>query len=58
MKIADEFLKKADEKAFDIPHRTIINHNIGKYNVAVDRGLSRFENLEAYRKVRQQQHKK
>ena len=46
MKIADEFLIKADEKAFDIPHRNIINHNIGKYNVAVDRGLSRFENLE------------
>ena len=47
MKIADEFLVKADEKAFDIPHRTIINHNIGKYNVAVERGLSKFENLEA-----------
>lgn len=47
MKIADEFLIKADEKAFDIPHRNTINKNIGKYNVAVDRGLSRFENLEA-----------
>ncbi len=46
MKIADEFLIKADEKAFDIPHRNIINNNIGKYNVAVERGLSKFENLE------------
>ncbi len=47
MSVAEEFLAKADEKAFDIPHRNIINHNIGKYNVAVERGLSKFENLEA-----------
>lgn len=47
MSVAEEFLVKADEKAFDMPHRNIINHNIGKYNVAVERGLSKFENLEA-----------
>ncbi|MNK30632.1 Lactate utilization protein B [compost metagenome] len=47
MTVAEDFLVKADEKAFDIPHRNIINHNIGKYNVAVERGLSKFENLEA-----------
>ena len=47
---AEEFLIKADEKAFDIPHRKTINHNIGKYNVAVERGLSKFENLEASKK--------
>jgi L-lactate dehydrogenase complex protein LldF len=44
---AEEFLVKADEKAFDLPHRKTINHNIGKYNAAVERGLSKFENLEA-----------
>jgi len=48
--IAEEFLVKADEKAFDLPHRKTINHNIGKYNAAVERGLSKFENLEASKK--------
>jgi L-lactate dehydrogenase complex protein LldF len=43
---ADEFLIAAEDKAFDISHRNIINHNIGKYDTAVDRGLSRFANLE------------
>jgi len=50
MKISDEFLVKADEKAFDLGHRKTINHNIGKYNVAVERGVSRFENLENSKK--------
>ncbi len=50
MKTAEDFLVKADEKAFDLDHRTIINHNIGKYNVAVARGLSKFENLENSKK--------
>ena len=48
--IAEEFLVKADEKAFDMPHRKTINNNIGKYNAAVERGLSKFENLEASKK--------
>ena len=47
---AEEFITKADEKAFDIPHRNTINHNIGKYNAAVERGLSKFENLEQSKK--------
>lgn len=47
---AAEFLEKSDEKAFDPSHRKTINHNIGKYNVAVERGLSKFENLEASKK--------
>lgn len=47
MTVAEDFLIKADEKAFDIPHRNTINYNIGKYNTAVARGLSKFENLEA-----------
>jgi L-lactate dehydrogenase complex protein LldF len=45
-KIAEEFLVKADEKAFDLGHRKTINFNIGRYNTAVARGLSKFENLE------------
>jgi L-lactate dehydrogenase complex protein LldF len=44
--IAEDFLQQSDEKAFDLKHRTTLNHNIGKYNVAVERGLSKFENLE------------
>jgi L-lactate dehydrogenase complex protein LldF len=48
--IAEEFVQKADEKAFDLKHRKTINHNIGKYNVAVERGLSKFENLENSKK--------
>ena len=43
---ADEFLVEAEQKAFDTRHRTIINNNIGKYEVAVERGLSRIANLE------------
>ncbi len=44
--IAEEFLVDAENKAFEIDHRRIINYNIGKYEVAVDRGLSRIINLE------------
>ena len=43
---ADEFLVESEEKAFDMKHRHIINYNMGKYNTAVDKGLSRFINLE------------
>ena len=49
-KIAEEFLVKADEKAFDLEHRKTINHNIGKYHIAVERGISKFENLENSKK--------
>ncbi|WP_316811310.1 LutB/LldF family L-lactate oxidation iron-sulfur protein [Pedobacter heparinus] len=50
MKVSEEFLVKADEKAFDLGHRKTINYNIGKYNIAVERGLSKFENLENSKK--------
>ncbi len=50
IKTAAEFLEKSDEKAFDLQHRETINYNIGKYNAAVERGLSKFENLEASKK--------
>lgn len=44
--IADEFLVASEDKAFDKDHRRIINFNIGKYDAAVSRGLSRIINLE------------
>jgi L-lactate dehydrogenase complex protein LldF len=44
--IADEFLVAAEDKAFDRDHRRILNYNIGKYDAAVERGLSRIANLE------------
>lgn len=43
---ADEFLVASEDKAFDMSHRQIINYNIGKYDAAVDRGLSRIINIE------------
>jgi len=43
---AEEFLTASEDKAFDMGHRRIINYNIGKYDAAVERGLSRIINLE------------
>jgi L-lactate dehydrogenase complex protein LldF len=48
--IAEEFLVDAENKAFDIDHRRIINYNIGKYDVAVARGLSKIINLDNAKK--------
>jgi L-lactate dehydrogenase complex protein LldF len=45
-KLASDFIHTSDTKAFDLDHRRIINYNIGKYNTAVARGLSKFANLE------------
>lgn len=36
----------AENKAFDADHRRIINYNIGKYDTAVARGLSRIINMD------------
>jgi L-lactate dehydrogenase complex protein LldF len=44
--IADEFLIASENKAFDTSHRRIINYNIGKYDTAVARGLSKLINLD------------
>src|SRR6195952_5728365 len=44
--IAEEFLVAAEDKAFDVDHRRIINYNIGKYDAAVKRGLSKIINLD------------
>src|SRR5476651_411719 len=43
---AEEFLVESGQKAFDMAHRRIINYNIGKYDAAVTRGLSKIINLE------------
>lgn len=43
---SEEFAVAAEKKAFDLDHRRIINYNMGKYETAVTRGLSRFNNLE------------
>ncbi len=45
-KTAEDFITNAEAKAFDLKHRSIINHNIGKYDAAVARGISRLANLE------------
>ncbi len=45
-KLATDFIHTSDSKAFDLDHRRIINYNIGKYHVAVERGLSKLSNLE------------
>lgn len=44
--LASEFVSTSAKKAFDPDHRRIINNNIGKYDTAVARGLSKFANLE------------
>ena len=44
--LASDFIAASETKAFDLDHRRIINYNIGKYNTAVERGLSKFANLE------------
>jgi L-lactate dehydrogenase complex protein LldF len=47
---AEDFLTTSENKAFDLDHRRVINFNIGKYDAAVDRGLSRLNNLENSKK--------
>jgi L-lactate dehydrogenase complex protein LldF len=44
--LAKDFVHTSDPKAFDLDHRRIINYNIGKYHVSVERGLSKLANLE------------
>jgi len=45
-KTAEDFIANAEVKAFDLRHRSIINYNIGKYDAAVARGITRLANLE------------
>lgn len=43
---AEEFLIAAEDKAFDMSHRNIINSSIGKYDLATETSIPRFYNLE------------
>jgi L-lactate dehydrogenase complex protein LldF len=47
---AEEFLVDSEQKAFDVGHRRIINHNIDKYDNAVEKGLARMINLDNSKK--------
>jgi L-lactate dehydrogenase complex protein LldF len=44
MSTADKFLKTANTKAFDIPHRNTINFNMSKYYAAVNTGKKFYVN--------------
>lgn len=46
---AQTFLKASEQKVFDLKHRNTINFNMGKYHVAVEKGLQHFSNLELAR---------
>ncbi len=41
-----KFTKDADAIAFDLKHRNTIKFNISKYDVAVGKGMARYENVE------------
>src|SRR5690554_7677688 len=47
--IIKKFQKESEEKSFDLEHRRKIKFNIGKYNTAVEKGLSEFSNHEKAR---------
>ena len=47
---SEEFLAASETKAFDMAHRRIINFNIGRYDAAVERGLSKLTNLDNAKK--------
>lgn len=49
-KASDLFLEKANEKAFDLNHRRIINFNIARYDAAVAKGKLQYSNIELARK--------
>ncbi|WP_164112788.1 MULTISPECIES: LutB/LldF family L-lactate oxidation iron-sulfur protein [Sphingobacterium] len=43
--VAEKFLKDSTTKSFDLRHREIINNNIDKYNLAFEKGKSKFLDL-------------
>ncbi len=49
-----EFKAESEKKSFDLNHRATIRHNIGKYQVAVERGKSYFKDLPKARKTASQ----
>ncbi len=42
----DIFIKKSEDIAFDLKHRSTIKFNMSKYDAAVDKGMKRYSNLE------------
>ncbi len=44
--IYQKFIQNSKQKAFDSEHRRRLDHNIGKYDEAVKRGINQFQNLE------------
>ena len=48
--VADKFLKESASKSFDLQHRQIISNNIDKYEVAFEKGKSKFYDLENSKK--------
>ncbi len=41
-----KFIQESEKKSFDAEHRKRLDHNIGKYDEAVERGKSQYQNLE------------
>jgi L-lactate dehydrogenase complex protein LldF len=53
-----KFLEDAEKKAFDKEHRRRLDHNIGKYDDQVKKGVKQFKNLElARRRAANSKHK-
>src|SRR5690606_13449874 len=48
--IENKFLKDSSAKSFDLKHREIISNNIDKYNVAFEKGKSKFFDVENSKK--------
>ncbi len=48
--IYQKFLEDAGKKAFDPEHRRRLDHNIGRYDDQVEKGRSRWQNLELARR--------
>jgi len=46
LNIAEKFTKESASKSFDMQHREIITNNIDKYNIAFEKGKSKFFDLE------------
>jgi L-lactate dehydrogenase complex protein LldF len=45
-----EFLEEAEKKSFDKEHRRRLDYSIGKYDQAVAKGISQYQNLELARR--------
>ena len=46
----NEFIKASKVKAFDLEHRRKIKYNISRYNMAVERGMNQYTDIELARK--------